>query len=115
MGKVYLINSLITPINFDKISSAKISLKRIDAKTAKKVLSKGFVSAIGHRATAKLLSKVLGLPVPLNRNSVFMEKGDKAVHFFLKQRLPEGTVLGETELTQLDYWLILSEVEETTK
>ena len=115
MGKVYLINSLVTPVNFDKISSSKISLRRIDAITAKRVLSKGFVSAIGHKATARLLSRVLGLPVPMNRNSVFMEKGDKAVHFFVKKRLPEGTVLGEKELTKLDYWLILSEVEEATK
>ncbi|MBS7618508.1 DUF1874 domain-containing protein [Candidatus Bathyarchaeota archaeon] len=115
MGKVYLLNSLITPVNFEKFSSAKISLTRIDAETAKRVLSKGFISAVGHEATAKLLSRVLGLPVPSIRNSIFMEKGDKAVHFFLKQRLPEGVVLDETELTKLDYWLILSEVEETTK
>ena len=112
MSKVYLVNSLITPVNFDKFSNAKISLRRIDAETAKRVLSKGFVSAVGHKATAQLLSIVLGLPVPPSRNSVCMEKGDKAVHFFPKQRLPEGVVLGETELTELDYWLILSEVEE---
>jgi hypothetical protein len=41
-----------------------------------------------------------------------MEKGDKAIHFFLKQRLPEGVVLGEAELAKLEYWFILSEVEE---
>jgi hypothetical protein len=41
-----------------------------------------------------------------------MGKGDKAVHFFLRQRLPEGTVLDEAELSKLDYWIILSEVED---
>lgn len=115
LGKVYLLNSLITPINFDKTLKAKISLRRIDVETAKQILSGGFISTIGHEATAKLLSKLLGLNVPSNRNSVFMEHGDKAVHFFLKQRLPEGAVLGEDELSKLDYWLILSEVEKTKK
>jgi len=81
-------------------------------KTAQRLLSNGFISAVGHEATAQLLSRILSLPVPSSRNSVFMEKGDRAIHFFLKQRLPEGAVLGETELTELDYWLILSEVEE---
>jgi hypothetical protein len=115
LGKIYLINSLITPIDFDKFSGAKISLRRIDAEAAKQILSKGFVSAVGHEATAQLLSRVLGLHVPTSRDSVFMEKGDKAVHFFLKQRLPEGVVLGENELTKLDYWLVLSEVAEAKR
>jgi 5-bromo-4-chloroindolyl phosphate hydrolysis protein len=87
-------------------------LKKIDAEAARKILSGGFVSAIGHEATAQLLSKLLGIQVPENRVSVFMEKGDKAVHFFLRQRLSEGAVLGEAELSKLDYWIILSEVEE---
>lgn len=110
-----MINSLITPIDFDKFSRVKISLRRIDVKAAKQILSEGFVSAVGHEATAQLLSKVLGIPIPTNRGSVFMEKGDKAVHFFLKQRLPEGVVLGKNELAKLDYWLVLSEVEETKR
>lgn len=113
MGKIYLLNSLITPVNFDKTSRAKINLKKINVETAKQILSQGFISAIGYQATAQLLSKLLGLRVQSSRNSVFMEKGDKAVHFFLKQRLPQGQVLDETELSKLDYWLILSEVEET--
>jgi hypothetical protein len=112
MAKVYLLNSLITPIDFERFSNARISLRKIDVETARKILSGGFVSAIGHKATAQLLSKLLGIQVPENRVSVFMEKSDKAVHFFLRQRLPEGTVLDEAELSKLDYWIIVSEVEE---
>ena len=114
MGNIYLLNSLIVPVDFDRISEAKISLKRIDVKMAREILSRGFISAIGHEATARLLSRVLGLHVPFSRSSVFMERGDKAIHIFLKQRLPEGAVLTETELSKLDYWLVLSEVEEVT-
>lgn len=112
MGRTYLLNSLITPINFDKTSKANINVRKIDAETGRQILSKGFINAIGHEATAQLLSKLLDLPVQPNRISVFMEHGDKAVHFFLKQRLPEGVVLDEAELSRLDYWLILSEIEE---
>lgn len=113
MGKIYLLNSLVTPIDFSRFLGAKVSLKRISVDEARRILSNGFISAVGHEATAKLLSRVLGINVPLNRNSIFMEKGDRAVHFFLKQRLPAGTVLEEAELANLEYWLILSEVEET--
>jgi hypothetical protein len=41
-----------------------------------------------------------------------MKPGDRAIHFFLKSRLPEGVVLGEEELKKLDFWLVLSEVVE---
>lgn len=44
----------------------------------------------------------------MNRRTVFMEPGDIGIHFFLKERLPEGSVLGENEVTQLDYWLVKS-------
>lgn len=114
-SKVYLLNTLIVPVDFEKFSRVKVSLKRVNVETARRILSGGFISAVGHEATAQLLSKVLGLHVPLCRNSVFMEKGDRAIHFFLKQRLPEGAVLGEEKLAKLDYWLVLSEVEETTE
>jgi len=113
--RIYLLNTLVTPINFDKTTQAKITLKRVNLKEAKSLLAKGFTSAVGHKSTANLLSKLLGVNVPANRDSVFMEKGDKAIHFFPKQRLPEGAILDEKQLTKLDYWLILSEVEETSE
>ena len=112
LGRVYLLNSLIAPINFDRFTNAKVTFKRVDVETVRRILSGGFISAVGHEATARLLSRILGLHVPLSRSPIFMEKGDKAVHFFLKQRLPEGVVLGEADLAKLEYWLILSEVEE---
>jgi hypothetical protein len=39
-----------------------------------------------------------------------MERGDVGLHFFLKTRLPEGKVLSEEELKQLQFWLVKSEV-----
>jgi hypothetical protein len=110
---VYILNTLIVPIDFDKFSEARIKLKKISVEEAKEVLANGFVSAVGHEATAKLLSKLLGVEIPMNRQTIFMRPGDKAIHFFLKVRLPEGVILTEEQLRSLDFWLVLSEVEQS--
>jgi hypothetical protein len=110
---VYILNTLIVPIDFDKFSEARIKLKKISVEEAKEVLANGFVSAVGHEATAKLLSQLLGIQIPVERRTIFMKPGDRAIHFFLKARLPEGVILDEEQLRRLDYWLVLSEVEES--
>jgi hypothetical protein len=108
---VFILNSLITPINFDKVQTARVRFERIDVERAKNILSNGnFVSAIGHEGTAKVLSQLLGINIPTNRVSIFMETGDVAIHFFLKTRLPEGKILSEDEVKKLDFWLVKSEV-----
>jgi hypothetical protein len=109
---VYILNTLIVPVNFDEAAEAKVKLRRITVEEARQILSSGFVSAVGHEATAKLLSQLLGIQIPMERRTIFMKPGDKAIHFFLKTRLPEGTILGEEELKKLDFWLVLSEVIE---
>ena len=108
---VYLLNTLIVPINFDENPQARVKLRRISVEEAKEVLADGFVSAVGHEATAKVLSQLLGIQVPMERRTIFLKPGDRAVHFFLKSRLPEGVVLTEEQLKGLDFWLVLSEVE----
>jgi len=108
---VYLFNTLVTPVNFDEVNEAKISLRKIDIEEAKQIMSKGFISAIGHEGTAQLMTKILGIQIPVNRITVFMKPGDRGIHFFLKQRLPEGAILDEQQLSKLQFWLVLSEVE----
>jgi len=108
---VYILNTLIVPVNFDETPEAKVRLRRISVEEARAILAGGFISAVGHEATAKLLSQLLGVEIPAIRQTIFMKPGDKAVHFFLKSRLPEGVVLGEEELKRLEFWLVLSEVE----
>jgi len=108
---LYVLNTLIVPINFDETPQAKIKLRRISVEEAKEILAGGFVSAVGHEATAKVLSQLLGIQVPMERRTIFLKPGDRAIHFFLKVRLPEGAILSEDELRKLDYWLVLSEVE----
>jgi len=111
MSKVYLLNTLVIPVNFDTYDEAYIKMEKISVDEAKQILqNKEFISAIGHEGTAKLLSQLLGINIPVNRITVFFEPGDIGIHFFLKQRLPEGKVLTEEELKELDFWLVKSEL-----
>jgi len=113
MSKVYLLNTLIVPIDFDKHPLVHVVMEKISVEEAKQILTNNpFVSAIGHEATAKLLSQLLGIVIPANRISIFFEPDDIGIHFFLKTRLPEGKILTEEELKNLDYWLVKSEVIE---
>jgi hypothetical protein len=108
---LYVINTLIVPIDFSKHPRVTVTFRRVTVEEAKQIIaSQPFVSAVGHEATAQLLSRLLGVTIPYNRIQIFMQPGDRALHFFLKTRLPEGRVLTEGELKQLDYWLVLSEV-----
>jgi len=109
---LYVLNSLIIPVNFDERSEAVVRMKKITIEEAKSLLKNPFVSAVGHEGTAKLLSELLGIEIPVNRTTIFMKQGDLAIHFFLKERLPEGKVLSKEELQGLQYWLVLSEVTE---
>jgi len=66
-----------------------------------KAKGKDVISAVGHASTAQLMSKLLGIEVPVNRAMVAFEDGDEAIVFQLMIRLQEGQVLNEEELQQL--------------
>jgi hypothetical protein len=108
---IYILNSLIVPVNFDKYPEARIRLNKISLEGAKVILENNkFISAVGHEGSAQLLSRLLGIPIQVNRISVYFEKGDIGIHFFLKQRLPEGKILSDEELSKLEFWIVRSEV-----
>ncbi|MBL1265994.1 STIV orfB116 family protein [Methylomicrobium sp. RS1] len=77
----------------------------LTVKEAREILDVGFVSAIGHDACAKVLSQILNITIPVNRISIRMQADDEALILRLKQRLPEGKVLDETELNSLEFEL----------
>lgn len=60
----------------------------------------GLHSAIGHRGTADLLGRLLGIDVPVRREAIQMQPGDEALVFRLLTRLPEGLVLDVDELAR---------------
>ena len=62
-----------------------------------------FSSAIGHGSTAKILTKLLGVEVPVNRQLYKQKTGEKAIVFKLNGRPPEGKILTEKEIEEIGY------------
>jgi len=100
---VYLTNSftlsMITPSLLEQ--GAIIKASPITLEEAKTLLKEGFVSAVGHESTAKVLSSLLGTEVPFNRAQIAIKEGDVIVSFQFLIRLPEGKVLGDDEVIAL--------------
>lgn len=104
MKKLYLLNSSILT------SYGVYNYKEVDLEKISKMLhEEEIISAIGHQATAEILSELLGIQIPFNRINVSMETGDKAIVFKLKQRLEENKTLTKEEMKDLDYELGLLE------
>ena len=80
---------------------ALIRVEEISVSEVKQLLAHGFESAIGHESTAKLLSQLLGVEVPVKRVMVTLEQSTTLIVFQLLERLPEGKILSETELKEL--------------
>lgn len=70
---------------------------------ARRIAAAPFVSAIGHSASAALLSRLLERQVPVNRIAITMAPGDAALVLRLNERIPEGAVLDEAALAALPY------------
>jgi hypothetical protein len=109
---LYILNTIALPLNYDTVHEATITVKRVTLDEAKRLVKTAsrVVSAVGHESTAQLLSRLLCVTIPFNRQAVYLHPGDCALHFVLKTRLPEGRVLDESELLKLDYWLVFSEI-----
>ncbi|MBS0575160.1 MAG: DUF1874 domain-containing protein [Proteobacteria bacterium] len=80
-----------------------------DAWVRQRFVAEGFVSAIGHEASARLLAEVLGVAVETCRREVRMVPGDAALVLRLLRRLPEGQVLTLAQLRQWPHELALLE------
>lgn len=67
----------------------------------------GFVSAIGHHDSARLLSELLNADIEMNRIQITMQPGDEALVFRLLQRPAEGKILNLKELVNAPFELAL--------
>jgi len=104
-GKVYLLNAFslsMLPSNFDGelCVNRNVPLGYVQAMLAARA-KEDVVSAVGHEATAKVMSELLGYPVTANRVMVQLKPGDVAVVFQLSTRLQEGQVLSTEEVKKL--------------
>jgi len=77
----------------------------ISPEEARARLAQGFISAVGHEASACFLTTLLGMDIPCNRISIAMLPGDSALVLRLNARLPEGKVLSAKEMKTVNFEL----------
>jgi len=82
----------------------------VDVEEARELIQDfGFVSAVGHAASAEVLSSILRADVPMNRIEYVQKVGQKAIALKLKIRPEEGRILTATEMFHIGFDLLLME------
>ncbi len=69
----------------------------------KRQLEHPYESAIGHQSTAEALSTLLGLTVIVKRQTIHMQANDQAIVFRILERIPEGKILSNLDLSKLPF------------
>lgn len=67
------------------------------------VLQNELDSAIGHQATAEIMSALLGVDIPVNRQMFAQEPRQAALVFKLNGRLEEGKILQAEDIEKIGY------------
>ncbi|MBM7614481.1 YddF family protein [Alkaliphilus hydrothermalis] len=82
------------------------SIQDINVESAKKLMAeKGVISAIGHKATAEILTDILEQPIPMNRIEFHQQVGQIAIVLKLNIRPEEGVILSKEEVDKIGYCL----------
>lgn len=100
---VFLNASVLTSygdFRFERLSldEAKDLVREFSADAAKSI-----ESAIGHSATAEILTELLEFRIETNRVEFFQTAEDAVLVFRLKRRAPEGAVLNRREIEEIGY------------
>jgi hypothetical protein len=101
--KLFLSNAFSLNMLKDALTQEGLTLRvrPVSLEEVKNLLGEGFISAVGHSATALLLTTLLGLPVEAQRIAITMGRGDRLIVFQLWMRLEEGRILNEEEVRAL--------------
>lgn len=98
---IYLLNSpVLTAYGIWRFSGALTPTQ-----ARERIRGQQIESAVGHGASALLLSRLLLQPVAVTRKAVVLDAGDQALVLRLLQRLPEGVVLDEDAIMQVPFEL----------
>ncbi len=78
---IYLANSFsLQMLKIRRDQELTVYIREVDAEEVKALLSTStYVSTIGHTGTAEFLKMLLGIEVPVNRQSITLERGDKLI------------------------------------
>lgn len=94
-------------------STGNYTLKDISLEDAKDLVADNDLdSAVGHASTAEIMTTLLGVDIPVNRQMFVQEAGQKALVFKLNGRPEEGKILSAKEIEQIGYKFQLLEKME---
>jgi hypothetical protein len=111
MSRLFVANAFSLEMVPTTTGMVYLRVREIDTQTASTLLrSQPFISAIGHESTAKLLSEILGVDIPVNRIQLQLQKGDVLVVVQLLTRLEEGRVLTKEELQKIPHKFFIVEL-----
>ena len=103
MKKLVLLNAPITTVHGDFRFSPLILAEARNLVREFVENQKRIESAIGHAATAEVLSELLDYKVEPNRIEFLQTTNDVALVFKLKSRVAEGKVLDHQEIEAIGY------------
>jgi len=83
------------------------TMEPISTEKARALVAVGVESAIGHDASARAMSVLLGIDVPVNRVPAVQASGQVAVCLKIRGRLPEGVILDDEKLREIGFDLFL--------
>lgn len=96
--KLLLLNSPVLTAN------GEFSLKELSLTAAQDLVAMSEIdSAIGHESTAQIMSELLGVTIPVNRQQVVQQPEQRALIFRLNSRPPEGKILSRQEIEAVGY------------
>jgi hypothetical protein len=100
---IYLTNSFTLSMLSPSLLEGGVLIKAspISLGEVKALLKEGFVSAVGHESTARVLGRLLGVEVSFNRVQISVGEGDVIISFQFLVRIPEGKILGDDEVLAL--------------
>jgi len=102
MAKTFLCNAFsLSMLNPLPPQGRTVKVRPVSLEEVKSLLREGYESAVGHPATAEVLTTLLGLPVEARRVSITLGPGDRILVFQLAVRLAEGQILSREEVLAL--------------